>query len=87
MSKTYAQARKTPKGGWAHTEDREHLNAAMSDILGMALCMQPKAIYKWATKQGVDLQEHILELRRPDGQLLIAVLNDWSLEETRARLA
>jgi hypothetical protein len=81
---TYQQALKAPTSrqgrGWAHA-GAASMQAGMAMALGMEHCLGPQAIYDWANKHDVNLRDQRKRLMTPD-LLLVAVLNDWTLDQT-----
>ena len=77
---------KSGGGGWAHA-DKESMQASQAQTLGVRHCMQPKSIFDWAVKHKVDLLAARKLLHPYNDILLVAVLNNWSIEKTQAEIA
>jgi hypothetical protein len=85
FNETYQQALAQPKGkGWAHAGPAS-IQAALAQALGMKFCLNPKAIYDYANRHDTSLWENRKKLEQPD-LLLVAVLNDWTLDRTEHEL-
>ena len=83
MNKSYAQAIKPPKRGYAHADD-ETMLATLAEALGRHCCLRPKAVFAWAQRHS-----NYRDLLRESGrlikhaaqmELLDAVLSDHPLE-------
>ncbi len=81
---TFAEAIKTPKGGWSKANE-EQLLAFLSNTLGRHCCLRPEAVFDWAKKHSsyTDLVRAARRLTRNVGdmELLEAVLNDQPLKK------
>jgi hypothetical protein len=89
FAKSYKQALAAPtaKGGrgWAHA-DAASMQAALCQALGIKWCINPEAIWKWANRHNISLWEHRKRLTFVNDLLLVAVLNDWTLDHTEREL-
>jgi hypothetical protein len=81
---TFAEAIKTPKGGWSQAND-EQLLAFLSDTLARHCCLNAEKVFDWAKKHSTytDLLRAAPRLtdKAADMELLEAVLNDQPLQE------
>lgn len=88
FSQTYQQALSEPtsgKGrGWKYAGPAS-MQAALAQALGLKHCLNPKAIFDWANRHNISLWETRKRLEQPD-ILLVAVLNDWSLDQTEQEM-
>jgi len=86
--KTYQQALKAPTArngkGWAHA-DEASMHAAMAQALGLSFCLNPQSVYDWANRHNLNLRHERNRPMVPD-VLLIAVLNDWTLDKTETEM-
>ena len=70
--------------GWAHA-NRESTQAAAAQAIGAVCCLRPEALFDWATRHGIYLLHDLTaDDKAALGPLLLAVLNDWGIEEARA---
>jgi len=87
-SETYQTALKKPTGrkgkGWAHA-DEASMQAAVAQALGIQCCLNPQNIYDWANRHDISLFAQRKRLMVPD-VLLVAVLNDWTIDRTEAEM-
>lgn len=85
---SYKQALAAPtrRGGkgWKHA-DAASMQAAVAQALGIQCCLNPQSVYDWAARHGVNLRDERKRLMKPD-VLLVAVLNDWTLDRTEHEL-
>ena len=88
FNKTYQQALKEPTSrsgkGWAHAGPAS-MQATMAQALGAQHCLNPQAVYDWANRHDVTLFKERKRLQTPD-LLLVAVLNDWTLERVEGEM-
>jgi len=89
-SESYKEAMAAPtrRGGrgWKYAEGAS-MQAAVAESLGWKWCLTPESIYNWSNKHGVRLFDQRKRLHDDPDLLLIAVLNDWSLDRTERELA
>jgi hypothetical protein len=90
FNETYKQAMKAPtaKGGrgWKYAGDAS-TQATLAFSLGVKWCINADAIYDWANRHDVRLFDERKKLHDTADLLLVAVLNDWSIERTERELA
>jgi pimeloyl-ACP methyl ester carboxylesterase len=86
---TYQQAIKAPTGkggrGWKYA-DAASMQAAYAQALGVQYCLTPEAIWDWANRHDVSLWQHRKRLTSVADLLLVAVLNNWSLDHAEKQL-
>ncbi len=79
---TYKEALAYPAKheGWAHVgKDSPSMWAVAAQALGRTYCIRPEAIYNWAVKHTVNLQEQLSTFIDNSDLLLVCVLNDWTV--------
>lgn len=90
FTESYKQAMKAPtaKGGrgWKYAGDAS-MQATVAMALGAKCCIVAESIYDWANRHDVRLFDDRKKLHDTDDLLLIAVLNDWSIERTEREMA
>ena len=88
MTRTYSQALKAPTSkhglGWAHAAP-DSMQASMARVLGNMHCLRPDAVYIWANRWGVTLQDETERLTDSDA-LFVAVINDWPLSTAEEQI-
>ena len=70
--------------GWSKAFPH-NIQAALCQALGAQFCLNPQAIWDWANRHDTSLWENRKRLEQPD-LLLVAVLNDWTLDHTEHEL-
>ena len=90
FDQSYKAAMKAPTGkggrGWKYASAASD-QAALAEALGWKWCLNAEAIYYWGNRHNVVLFEHRKRLYDDPDLLLVAVLNDWSIERTEREIA
>lgn len=71
----YKEAIKQPKGG-AVAMTKDNLQAAAAGVLARKHALNPKAVYEWAQKHNIDLEEQGAKLAKSDSGLDLDIVND-----------
>jgi hypothetical protein len=71
--------------GWKYA-DAESMQAAYAKSLALKHCLRPEAVFNWAQRHNVDLHKNMVLLYEFNDVLLVAILNDWELQETLEKL-